>query len=76
MVRLKVIGIFYVEFNPLFQFQYGTIKRAQSSNYILFCDMFQFQYGTIKSVVSKKEGYIYPGFNSNMVRLKVTQKIK
>ena len=56
-----------------FQFQYGTIKRAQARRRGQQQPKFQFQYGTIKSHPKLRECHQVPHFNSSMVRLKVEQ---
>ncbi len=75
MVRLKDA----VDSTPgklgAFQFQYGTIKSIPDPIVLQPVKGFQFQYGTIKS---SPPGQRFPFplyFNSNMVRLKVVNRL-
>ena len=71
MVRLKESKQKSMLFSKyVFQFQYGTIKRARQFNGQPILGEFQFQYGTIKRFTPENTFTLNPCFNSNMVRLK------
>ena len=63
VVNTKVSG------TVAFQFQYGAIISFEPSKIRVCFSPFQFQYGAIISIVPSIVKFLYPGFNSNMVRL-------
>ena len=75
MVRLKVWRIKGKHPFVGFQFQYGSIKSYYISQRFVFFSIFQFQYGSIKSDTPKSKPEEIRNFNSNMVRLKVSNSI-
>ena len=70
MVRLKVSSIFKGVSENVFQFHYGTIKRAFQIAYKQKFNTFQFHYGTIKRNCLLRKKNREKNFNSTMVRLK------
>jgi len=71
MVRLKVPADRDTAVqSPLFQFQYGSIKRKLKKDIQTYLHIFQFQYGSIKSKLLRLFSVLSTYFNSNMVRLK------
>ena len=70
MVRLKDITPSAAGAYNMFQFHYGTIKRASGVGPQGEVVRFQFHYGTIKREHLQARPAARPRFNSTMVRLK------
>ena len=76
MVRLKATLRCSVDTVTRFQFHYGTIKRSTTIKYFKDLFGFQFHYGTIKSIRGNKFGSTKLHFNSTMVRLKGSPRLR